>query len=46
MIRFLNVLEMGTDEPENFVYFFCAVVYDLLWGILWADEDTPAQNVV
>ena len=31
--------EMVTTEPENFVHLFCAVIYDLLRRILWADEE-------
>jgi hypothetical protein len=36
---------MVTAEPENFVHLFCAVVYDLLRRILWADEGALARDV-
>jgi hypothetical protein len=32
-------------EPENLVYLLCAVIYDLLRRILWANEEALAQNV-
>jgi hypothetical protein len=34
-----------TTEPKNFVNLFCAVIYDLLWRILYAGEDILARNV-
>ena len=34
-----------TTEPKNLVNLFCAVIYDLLWRILYAGEDTLARNV-
>ena len=37
--------EMVTTEPENFVHLFCAVIYDLLRRILWADEEALARDV-
>ena len=37
--------EMVTAEPENFVHLFCAVIYDLLRRILWADKEALARDV-
>jgi hypothetical protein len=34
-----------TAEPKNFVNLFCAVIYDLLWRILYAGEDILARDV-
>lgn len=34
-----------TAEPKNFVNLFCAVIYDLLWRILYAGEDVLAKDV-
>lgn len=34
-----------TAEPKNFVNLFCAVIYDLLWRILYAGEDVRARYV-
>lgn len=34
-----------TTEPKNFVDLFCAVIYDLLWRILYAGEDVFARDV-
>lgn len=34
-----------TAEPKNFVNLFCAVIYDLLWRILFAGEDVLARDV-
>lgn len=34
-----------TAEPKNFVNLFCAVIYDLLWRILYAGEDGLAGDI-
>jgi hypothetical protein len=34
-----------TAEPKNFVNLFSAVIYDLLWRILYTGEDVLARNV-
>jgi hypothetical protein len=34
-----------TAEPKNFVNLFCAVIYDLLWRILYAGEGVPPRDV-
>ena len=34
-----------TTEPENFVHFSCAVIYDLLRRVLWADKKALVHDV-
>lgn len=34
-----------TAEPKNFVNLFCAVIYDLLWRILYVGEGVFAKDV-
>ncbi len=34
-----------TAEPKNFVNLFFAVIFDLLWRILYAGEDVLARDV-
>jgi hypothetical protein len=35
-----------TAEPKDFVNLFCAVIYDLLWRILYTGEGVLAKDVV